>query len=448
MKPIGINAYRLFHDGALTLQKCEERGIRVDMDYCESTKRKIEKKIVKINERILTSKEGKKWKKKYGTSFKLGSAEQLTDILCNEMGVKPTKFTKVAGRPSMDKDALEDIQLPLVQNILNIRKLEKISGTFLQNIMIETVDGIMRPSFNLNTVTSYRSSCSGPNFQNVPIRDPIMGKIIRTAVIPREGRRLVEFDYKALEVAIACCYHKDPTMIDFLVRGIDFHLNFARKCFLLPKNEIHPDVRFIAKGDFVFPEFYGSFFELIAPSMWQAMDKMKLVTNSGVPIKEHLRNKGIYNLSEFTDHIKEVEKEFWNTFNVYEKWRRYWYAEYRKKGYFDTLTGFRCQGYMARNEVINIPVQGSAFHCLLQSLIDIEKALKNTKLESFPIGQIHDSIVCDVVEEEMDEFINFCIEISTKRLMEKWRWINVPLNIDVKASEVNGNWYKMDKVII
>ena len=140
--------------------------------------------------------------------------------------------------------------------------------------------------------------------------------------------------------------------------------------------------------------------------------------------------------------MEEVQKRFWEErFKIYADWKKDWYHKYLDKGYMITKTGFICQGFMKRNEIINYPVQGSAFHCLLWALIRLGKELKKYKMKSLIVGQIHDSIIADVPEEELNDYLVLANEVSTKQIMEEWKWINVPLAVKAEVSPVGGSWF-------
>jgi DNA polymerase I-like protein with 3'-5' exonuclease and polymerase domains len=281
-----------------------------------------------------------------------------------------------------------------------------------------------------------------------------MRTLVRSCVLARPGRRIVEIDYSGLEVRIAACYHKDPTMQRYIEDPTtDMHRDMAMECFLLPEDEVTKEVRYCAKNRFVFPQFYGSWWMDCARDLWQAMDLMGLQTRSGVPLREHLRARGIRELGDqnrdkprakrgtFEAHIKDVEHNFWERrFVAYSRWRRDWYTKYQKRGFFVTKTGFVCQGHMSRNDAINYPVQGSAFHCLLQSLVWLNRELAKKGMQSLVIGQIHDSIVADVPERELAQYVALARKLMVDRLRKRWDWITVPLGIEVERSPVNGSW--------
>jgi DNA polymerase I-like protein with 3'-5' exonuclease and polymerase domains len=193
--------------------------------------------------------------------------------------------------------------------------------------------------------------------------------------------------------------------------------------------------------------------------MWEAIGRMKLKNKvTGESLKKHLRRKGITELGEcdyekepedgtFEDHIRDVEDDFWNDrFPVYNKWKKKWYEAYIDRGWFDTLTGFRIEGIYKRNDVINYPPQGSAFHWLLWSLIRIQKLLHKYNMRSLIVGQIHDSIVADVFRKELRNFLEICKQVMTVDIKKHWDWIIVPLTVEAEVAPVNGNWYEKKEV--
>ena len=203
---------------------------------------------------------------------------------------------------------------------------------------------------------------------------------------------------------------------------------------------------------FVFPQFYGSFYVECARNLWKAVSRMNLKLVDGTPLIEHLAKQGITEMGAcevgvdpvsgtFEAHIRDVENLFWKQrFKVYDNWKKRWYEDYTKKGYFESLTGFRFSGYYRRNEVINYAVQGSAFHCLLRSLIDLDNEIIKRKMDSKIIGQIHDSVVSLVKEDELQDYLNMIQPIMTTNLRKQWKWINVPIEVEIEVTPSGGSW--------
>ncbi|MCP4764385.1 MAG: hypothetical protein GY870_21605 [archaeon] len=171
------------------------------------------------------------------------------------------------------------------------------------------------------------------------------------------------------------------------------------------------------------------------------MESMKLETK-GVSMKKHLRKKGIKNLKQFTDHMRKVEKYFWEKkFPVYNQWKKDHLKNYEKNGYIDFLTGFRIEALLKENDVINYPVQGAAFHCLLWSLIELDDYLRKNNFKSFISGQIHDSIFMYIHPDELNEVLPIVKYIMTEKIREHFKWLIVPLSIDIELSPIDGSWF-------
>lgn len=444
------------HEGTLALARAERQGIRVDLDYCERKKEHLTKKIQHHNKRLEQTKLYQLWHKIYKGKTNIHSNQQLARVLYKAMKITPPKLTE-SGEGSTDEAALSQIDEPGLQWILKIRKLNKIRDTYLAAFTRDQYQGYLHPSFELHNVRTYRSSSSNPNFQNIPKRDKEAMRICRRALLPRPGHQLLEADFASIEVMISACYHKDPTMLKYLKdKKSDMHLDMARQIFILDELDrskaAHALLRQAAKNGFVFPQFYGDYYANNAASL---CDWVKLNQNGawkpgsgitlpgGIPMADHFRDRGIKSYQQFLDHMKGVEDDFWgNRFRVYSNWRESWVSKYRKKGQLQMLTGFECSGELKRNEIINYPIQGTAFHCLLFAFIELDKIRMEEGWKSALIGQIHDSIIMDIDPEERDHISNVLKTIVKEALPKAWPWIIVPLDIDLDAYEVDAAWLK------
>ena len=453
MIPYDANAYKLLHNGTIALAEVESNGIRIDTAYLERTMKRTKRRIKRMKGRLNDYEVMREWKKYYRAKTNINSTQQLAKILYEVMGFECANRTKT-GKYSTDEKSLATVDDPFVKDFLAIKKLQKVNSTYLKGILRHvTSDGFMHPVFNLAHVISFRSSSDSPNFQNIPIRDPEMGKLVRTALIARDGHCLVEIDYSGAEVRSAACHHQDPAMLRYINdKTSDMHRDMAVECFKLPVKEITKGIRACAKT-FVFAQFYGDWYIDCARVLWNAIGTYKLKTVSGVPLKKHLRKKGIKTLGDlnpretpksgtFEKHIQQVEKEFWGTrFPIYDQWRKDHYKAYQDTGYMTSKMGFIFRGYMKRNEAINYPPQCDAFHLLLWSLTQLIRIeLKRAGLRAKIVGQIHDSLVADVPEEEVDDFLRICKRVMTVKIRKRFPWIITPLEIDAEVTPVNGNW--------
>lgn len=436
---------RLLFQGMLALCDVENRGVLIDIEYCKKQEKELTEKIEEAEKRILEDNNVVKWKERMGGKFNLYSNDQLRETLYKFMKNSATRSTAKRGNPSVDKETLKELSkdVPFVKDLLHIRLMEKLKETYLKSWIREAVDGVLHPNFSLATVETFRSSCSRPNLQNVPVRDKEAQKLLRTAIIPRPGHQLLEIDFKQIEIAVGACYHKDPNMISYIKDPQkDMHRDMAMELFKLTKEQVHKDIRFTAKNSFVFAETYGSYYEQIAPDLWGAIRKMKLVLNDGTSLMKHLKKNNLGGYEKFVTHVKEVEDSFWGErFPKYNEWRHKWYSKYLKRGYLKMFTGFHCQGPLKKNQILNFPIQGTAFHVLLYTLIKLNKIIKKKGWKSRIVSQIHDSLVIDLVPSELKK-IKDVVKIIISNLPKHWPWIIVPLRVEMEIAPIDRPWYE------
>lgn len=450
--------YQLLHDGAIELSRLEANGIRVDVERLAKTQLKLKNRIRTLRQQIEEDDVWKIWKKRFGLNANLTSRTQLATVLHDEMGYEVINQT-VSGKPATDEEALSKIDHPFVRALVRISKYEKASGTFLRGIEREVIGDRLHPFFNLHTARTYRSSSDSPNFQNFPVRDPEIARIIRSQFIASKGCVLVENDFKGIEVSVSACYHKDKNFISYITTpGKDMHRDMAAQLYKLKPSEVSKEARYGAKNKFVFPQFYGDFYVSCAKALWEWIYKGKLKGPDNVPLLEHLKTKGIKKLGEcdpeqepvkgtFEHHVKSVEDDFWNRrFQGYGQWRKQWYCQYLDKGYFDLLTGFRISGSFPRNATVNYPVQGSAFHCLLWALIRVNRMLRSRGMKSMVVGQIHDSLLGDVLIEELGEYLKIVEHVTTVLLRKAFPWLIVPLEIEYEISPPGMSWFDKKEI--
>lgn len=455
MIPITHQGYRLLHEGVIELSRIESNGIRIDVPLLQSTKERLQTSMRSIRKELENDKLWRIWHRRFGGKANLTSGDQLATILYQELGYEVTERTDT-GQASTDEEALSKIDHPFVKQLVRFKKYDKALGTFLKGIEREVVNGRLHPVFNLHTARTYRSSSDSPNFQNFPVRDKEIAQIIRSLFIASPNHVLVENDFKGIEVSVSACYHHDANFISYITTpGKDMHRDMAAQIYMLDPKQVSKDARYGAKNKFVFPQFYGDFYVSCARALWEWIDKGKLkIEGTDISVADHLREKGIKELGAcdpelepkrgtFEKHVKDVEDDFWNNrFMDYGKWRKQWYRDYLDKGYFDLYTGFRIFGSYNRNSVTNYPIQGSAFHCLLWCLIQLSKALRKYKMESMLVGQIHDSMLGDVKESELKDYLELVESIVTVQLRKHYaEWMAVPLEIEYEISPRGQPWH-------
>lgn len=436
--------YDLLHNVTIEIADVEERGIMVDMDHYRRQDRRIGKQIEKIIKKINDSREVHKWRHAYNKQFNPNSDDHLKVMLFELLGYTPEKLT-ARENYSTDSDVLQGIGTQFTNNVLRFKKLGKLRGTYLAQYMREEVDGIIHPFFGFASsdekrggATTYRGSSANPNFHNQPKHDEEAQKIIRSGVKPRPGRQLFGVDYSRIEVCISACYHKDPEMIRYLNDPkSDMHRDQAQDIFLIDDpRDVTKRLRFIAKNDFVFAQFYGDWYEHCAREIWRDIRDND--------IKNHLKKHGLGTYSKFEKHIRDIERIFWeDKFPVYAKWKQRAWKRYQRTGYITLLTGFKCHGLLKRNDVINWPIQGTAAHLMFWSLAQLNRKFKRMDCDSFIIGYIHDELFNDIVPGEKKEIKPAIRKTMCEDIRQRFPWIIVPIDIEAEISEVDGNWYKM-----
>jgi len=451
-----FDAYLLFHEGQLALAEIERAGIRIDIEKCLAVRQDLSDKISACEEEFKKTFLFQTWEKTFSDRTNILSNVQLEHVLFKVLKLKPIKAT-AKGRNATDEESLMQLGIADVNVLLRYRKLRKIRDTYLEGFIREQTDGVLHPFFNLHTVRTYRSSSDHPNFQNIPRRDTFARDITRKVIFPRKGHQLLEVDYSGLEVSIAACYHKDPEMLKYLKSGADLHSDLAKKIFNVPVIDktipVYKKLRDAAKNGFVFPQFYGDYYKNnvdricdwigLSPSReikeWD--DSAGIKFPSGLTIAQHLKKQGVKCPNDFEAHMARVERWFWKEkFKVYDEWKSKWVTSYQKQGYFQTLTGFICKGEMRKNEVVNYPIQGSAFHCLLWSLIQLVKIQKKEGWDSRIVGQIHDSMIVDVNPAELMHVAKVIKKVTCEDLPRVWQWIIVPLSVEMELCPVDSDW--------
>ena len=450
-------AYQLIHEGTVALSEVERSGICIDVEYCREKLAWLDQKSEQAERRLKRSRLYHAWSARYGSKLAYSSAPQLRSVLYADLKVKPFKQTE-SGEDAADVEALRQTGVDGIEHLIRMRKLKKAKDV-LSGLVRYAIDGKLYPVYNLHTVATYRSSSSDPNLQNVPIRDKEIMDICRRAIIPSKGNVILEVDFSGVEVSISACYHKDPTMIKYLKDpASDMHADTGRDLFFLQgvnselkKLDGFGTLRQASKNGFVFPQFYGDYYVTCAFNIacnWLKMPQTRDwsvddgVEFRGVPVGRLLVGKGMEALSDYTEHVKKVEANFWGRrFPVYKRWREDWYAEYQRTGSFEMPTGFRCSGVYGRNQATNYPVQGPAFHCLLWTLIQVVGKIRGWR--SKMIGEVHDSMLFDAHPDEVAELVALTKQVAEVELGRHWPWIIVPMRVEAKVSEINGSWAQM-----
>ena len=443
------NGFKLFLNGNIELSRLS--GIKFDYDKYKNNYDILTKEINQYHEEIMNSKEVGLLEDK--ENFNYDSNKQLADLLFNVCGWK-AKYTTKTKQASVAEKALKIYNKRFTNNILSRKKVIKIRDTYLDQFYREAVkinnEYFIYPFFSLNNVLTYRSASQNPNFQNIPSRNKTAKEMTRSTLIPRRGHQILEIDGKAMEVSMSCNYHKDPVMVDYVVNNGDMHADLAKQLFFR-KNDFTKYERYCGKNGFVFPEFYGSTARIwsddnkknqagdVTFGLWEMMEEST---------REHLKNNGIKDLQDFQRHVEKIEDDFWNNkFKIYKQWKMDNWAFYKEYGFIELKTGFICNSIMGFNQTSNYPIQGSAFHVMLYLLIKVNRILRDKKMNSVILGQIHDSLVIDLDPAEYGIVIKI-IKNCIKEIEDEWDWMIVPIKIEAEITEIDQPWYLKKEIKI
>ena len=442
LQAFGMKGFKLFTDGIDTFAKTSDHGMPFDEAHAKD---QIAKISVQIQEQMAIIANIPELRAK-GIWINVDSEKDLKHLLYVTLKTPIPRVGK-----SVDVDALSEIDTPLTRAILARRKLKKMQD-YLKNYLRESVDGKVHPFFNLHKVVTFRSSSDSPNAQNIPKRDKVAKKAIRSCYKPDPGHMLVEWDLKGAEVGAAASITKDPALIKYQTdfENTDMHRDCAMQIFMWDKENYWGGVRGSIKNGWTFPEFYGSTVNSgVAENLWYDIpqslrDEMSVKLAPRLRILESIwDNSGRHGEQPTTytawcQHLNEIEKDFWgNRFPDYQEWKWDIWKFYRSHGYVELVTGFRCYGPLAYNEATNSPIQGPAFHINLAAMnMNAPTILKATKGRSKLMGQIHDSQIGNIHPDDL-ELCNGIMRQSMERIRETWNWIRVPIIVEWEAGGVD-----------
>lgn len=452
LTPATPEAMDLLMQGAQVFAAIERYGLCVDVPLLDNAIRDTTQRIAELKDELRTDPVADEWHKFFGQKMNFQSPQQLGTVIFNCLGYKRNPLIE-----GNDEHAFKHVDLPFVKNYFEVRKLDKALGTFLLGIKKEVVDGIVHPFEDLHTATSYRPSSSNPNFANQPRRNKKIAKIVRSCIIPRGV--FIEADFESHEVRSSCFYHHDDNFERYVLGGGDMHHDSAKDVYLLSDVEIGPEKgppRDATKNKFVFPGFYGAYYITMTPDLWDIIDDLEMTTAQGVPMKEHLRSKGIKSRGRcdpkydpgpgtFEKHIRNCQDLFWQRFPKYVKWKQDWWQQYQRCGGFQTLSGFTSKGIFQRNQVLCNANQGTAFHCLLWTLIKTRNEFLRRKMQARIVLQIYDSMLIDCPESEVSDVVNIVRKFGLQEIRKHWRWISVPLSISFEICK--RNWFEKEKLV-
>ena len=475
LKPATSEAMDLMLEGSLAMSRISRHGMRVDLPYLDKAITDTKARIVELEAALREAPEMKAWIKRYGNKANIQSKAQLGHVIFDVIGHKRNPFMKdVNERDKNNIAAFEHLKLSFVSHYQEVARLKKALATNMIGLKREVVDGRIHPFISLSSggasgddaggAESYRSSSSAPNFQNQPIRNKDISRIVRSAIVPSDECCFLEVDYSTQEVKVSYCYNKDPKLRKDILEG-DMHTDRALEIYDLStaelgdiKKEPGKTIRYVVKNRFVFAQFYGSYYGLCAPELWDAISIFDLKTAQGVPLFKHLQSRGINGLGKcdhdseplegtFEHHVASVERSMWrDNYTVYNQWRKDWWDLYVRQGGVNTLTGFKLEGYFRRNQILCNPIQGSAFHCLLWAIIQIQAEFLRRKMKSRICLQVHDSLLIDARLSELSDVIEIVNCYALKEVASHYKWLIIPLGLEFEIAK--DNWFSKEALAV
>jgi len=350
-----------------------------------------------------------------GQQFNLASPKQLGEILFDKLGIPVLKKTE-KGAPSTKEEVLQELALdyPLPKVLLEHRGLAKLESTYTDKlpVMINSTTGRIHTSYHQAGTATGRLSSSDPNLQNIPIRSA-EGRRVRQAFIAAPGHKLVAADYSQIELRIMAHLSEDPSLLAAFKSGQDIHRATAAEVFGVATDEVTADQRRSAKA-INFGLIYGmSAFGLarqLTIGRKQAADYIELY---------FARYPGVQN---YMNTIRHTAAERGYVETIFG--RRLYLPE------INARNGMRRQA--AERTAINAPMQGTAADIIKRAMVSVDDWLRQGTLKSRMIMQVHDELVLEVPESELQ-----LIQAGLIQRMESAAELLVPLVVDVG---VGDNW--------
>ncbi|WP_419521712.1 DNA polymerase I [Desulfovibrio sp.] len=320
-----------------------------------------------------------------GTQFNIRSAQQLGDVLFNGLGLPAPRKTK-GGQASTSQQTLEKLagQHPVVDSILQYRKLEKMRSTYLDPLpRLVDPQGRIHTTFNQKATATGRLSSSNPNLQNIPVRGPL-GKRMRSCFIAGPGRLLVSADYSQVELRVLAHVSQDPALLEAFRNGEDIHARTAALVYDLPPDQVNPDQRRNAKT-INFGLIYGMGAQKLA-------QELKISTTQAKDF-----------IARYFERLQGL-KEFYEGVE----------ASARKHGFVTTLGGRRrllpdinsASGQaaaLARRQAINTVIQGSAADIIKLAMLAVARDERLRELDARLLLQVHDELLLEVPADAAEE---------------------------------------------
>ena len=389
------------------LADMELTGIRVDTEYLKGVEVDLKNKMEDLEQRIY---------KEAGSEFNIMSPAQLSKVLFEDLAIPYPKRVK-DGKYSTSKDILDKIRFvnPIVDMILDYRTLAKLYTNYAVGLLNEVrEDGKIHTIYTQTLTRTGRLSSIEPNLQNIPARSDY-SELIRKAFIPDEDSVLLSSDYSQVELRVFASMSNTTNLIQAFIDDQDIHAKTASDIFKVPIDEVTKDQRRMAKA-VNFGILYG-------------ISSFGLSEDLGIDIgtaKKFIDNylETYPGIQEYMDNLKArayqdgYVRTLMNRKRVIE--------ELKNKNFMIRQSGERM--------ALNTPIQGTAADILKKAMVEIYQVFSDKKLKSKMLLQVHDELVFNVVNSELDE-----VKDIVRNIMENTFKMLVPLKVDI---EVGNNWYE------
>lgn len=401
----------LFYDVEMPLIEVlgdmEYEGIYTDKDIIDSLGAEFDE-IIKTTE--------KKVFEYSGEEFNVNSPKQLGVVLFEKLELPVIKKTKTGY--STNAEVLEKLRdkHPIIDLITEYRSVVKLKSTYIDGIksLVNPIDGRIHSSFNQTIATTGRISSTDPNMQNIPVRTS-MGRQIRKVFISEEGKKLVDADYSQVELRVLAHMSEDEHMIEAFESGEDIHRKTASQVFGVNSEDVTPELRSAAKA-VNFGIIYGKSDFGLAKDLGISQKKAKDYIASY--FAKYGRIKG------FMDYIVSSAEEKGYSTTMFN--RRRYIPEIKSSNFIDKNRGKRA--------AMNAPIQGSAADIIKIAMVNVYNRLKEEELESKLILQVHDELIVEASEQEIDRVVELL-----KSEMENAVNLKVHLDVDLNVGE---SWYE------